>query len=165
VVETDLLAIYLNDHLAGATAGVELARRLRGSNRGDAEFGTPVAEVCVEIEADRATLEQVMERLGIGRSVIKPAGAWVAEKLGRLKLNGRLRGYSPLSRLVELEGLCIGINGKMRMWSALEHTLGNELNEFDFKQLAERAARQRSTVEELHLKAAERALPADARLP
>ncbi len=154
-----LLSIYLNDHLAGATGGIELARRLRASNRGDEDFGPALAELCVEVEADRTTLEQVMERLGIKRDPIKPAAAWVAEKLGRLKLNGRLRGYSPLSRLAELEMLCIGVNGKMRMWTALEHTLGSSLAGFDFKQLCERAMRQRSAIEELHLEAAVRALP------
>jgi hypothetical protein len=29
----DLLGIYLNDHLAGATGGVELARRMAGTSR------------------------------------------------------------------------------------------------------------------------------------
>lgn len=160
----NLLAIYLNDHLAGATVGVELARRLRASNQGDEDFGVPVGEICAEIEADRATLEQVMERLGVSRNRIKPAGAWIAEKLGRLKLNGQLRGYSPLSRLDELEMLCLGINGKMRMWTALEHTLGTSLAGFDFKQLCERAMRQRSAIEELHLEAAVRALPSGSSL-
>lgn len=151
------LAIYLNDHLAGSTLGVELARRLSSSNEDDAEMGAPLAEIRAEIEADRATLERVMERLGIGRSAVKPAGAWAAEKLGRLKLNGQLRGYSPLSRLVELEMLLIGITGKTQLWRALEGTVGGRLSGIDFGELAERAARQRSRVEELHLSAAARA--------
>jgi hypothetical protein len=68
----ELLAIYLNDHLAGATLGVELARRLRGSNRGDPDFGPVLAGICAEIEADRATLEVVMDQLGTSRSKLKP---------------------------------------------------------------------------------------------
>lgn len=138
---------------------------MRGSNEDDADFGPPLAEVCAEIEADRVTLERLMERLKIRRDPVKPAGAWVAEKLGRLKLNGQLRGYSPLSRVVELEGLAIGIAGKARLWSALERALGSELDEFDFGQLAERALRQRTRVEELHLEAVARALARRARQP
>jgi hypothetical protein len=149
-----LLAIYLNDHLAGATVGVELARRLRSSNAGDPAMADPLGEVCSEIETDRATLEHVMERLGVRRRRVKAAGAWTAEKLGRLKLNGQLTGYSPLSRLVELELLYIGITGKLRLWKALEHSLGDGRGEFAFAQLAQRAARQRETVEALHLSAA-----------
>ena len=160
----NLLAIYLDDHLAGSTVGVELARRLVASNEGDPDFGPPLKEICAEIEADRDTLDRLMKSLETSRNPVKPAFAWAGEKLGRLKLNGQLRGYSPLSRLAELEGLGIGIAGKARLWAALGHTLG-ELPGFDFEKLAERAVRQCSVVEQLHLKAAERALPSGARLP
>jgi hypothetical protein len=153
-----LLAIYLNDHLAGATLGVELARRLRESNAGDTEMAEPLASVCSEIETDRATLEHLMERLDIRRSRTKPAGAWAAEKLGRLKLNGQLTGYSPLSRMVELEMLLIGITGKLRLWKGLEHSLGDSRGELAFAQLAERAERQRAVIDQLHLQAARSAL-------
>lgn len=155
----NLLSIYLDDHLAGATAGVELARRLVDSNREDEDFGVPLTGLCAEIEADRATLDRLMKRLGASRNPAKPLVAWAGEKLGRLKLNGQLRGYSPLSRLVELEALGIGITGKMRMWTALQHTLGERVADFDFEELAQRAARQRGLVDELHLEAATRALP------
>jgi hypothetical protein len=154
-----LLAIYLNDHLAGAALGVELARRLRSSNRGDAEFGPPVAEICGEIEADRETLIRLMERLDVEPGQVKPALVKVAERFGRLKLNGRLRGYSPLSRVLELEVLAAGIGGKMQLWNALEQSFGERLAGFDFHALAERAERQGQQVEDLHLAAAQRALP------
>lgn len=152
-----LLEIYLNDHLAGATAGVELTRRARSSNEADPDFGPPLASLCEEIEADRVTLEALMDELGVKRSRLKPAAAWAGEKLGRLKLNGQLTGYSPLSRLVELEGLQMGISGKLQMWSALGDTLG-DVGRFRFGELASRATRQRELVESLHLKAASRAL-------
>jgi hypothetical protein len=152
-----LLGIYLNDHLAGATVGVELARRLRSSNQDDPELGAPLGEICAEVEADRDTLRRTMERLGIRRGCLKPAAAWAGEKLGRLKLNGQLRGYSPLSRVVELEMLAIGIAGKARMWRALEATHGDPVEGLDVAALAERADRQRARVEELHRIAARRA--------
>ena len=154
-----LLAIYLNDHLAGATLGVELARRLRSSNRGDAEFGEPLARICAEIEEDYDTLVRLMERLGVDRNPVKPALAKVAKRLGRLKLNGRLRGYSPLSRVLELEGLAGGIGMKLQLWNALEQSYGESLDGFDFHALAERADRQGQRVEDLHLAATKRALP------
>jgi hypothetical protein len=152
------LAIYLSDHFAGATVGVELARRVRSSNRDDPELGAPLAQICAEIEADRETLRRVMDRVETGPGVLKPAAAWLAEKLGRLKPNGQLRGYSPLSRLVELEALSIGIGGKIELWKALEAALGAEWDGFHFGRLCERAERQRATVEELHLRAAATAL-------
>jgi hypothetical protein len=154
----ELLAIYLNDHLAGATVGVELARRLRGSNEDDPEFGTVLAEVCAEVEADRETLKAAMDRLGVGQSRLKPLAAVLGERLGRLKLNGRMWGYSPLSRLDELELLQIGVAGKRRLWRALEHTHASELQGFDLGALAERATGQLTRLEALHLKAAALAL-------
>jgi hypothetical protein len=154
----NLLAIYLNDHLAGATVGVELARRLRGSNEDDPEFGPALAEVCAEIEADRETLKAVMDQLGVGQGKLKPLAAVLGERVGRLKLNGRLRGYSPLSRLAELELLQIGVAGKRRLWRALEHTHAGDLPGFDLGALAERATEQLSRLEVLHLKAAALAL-------
>lgn len=156
-----LLAIYLNDHLAGSVTGVELARRLRASNRKDPEMGEPLARICEEVEEDRDELRRLMDSLGVNTSVTKPIAAWVGEKFGRLKLNGQLTGYSPLSRLVELEVLYIGITGKMRLWRALEESLG-EGSDLDFGALAERAARQRDVVGDLHLAAAARALGASA---
>lgn len=152
------LGIYLNDHLAGSTLGVEVARRLRGSNAGDPEFGPALADLCAEIEADRGTLKAVMKHLGVGESRLKPILALAGERLGRLKLNGQLRGYSPLSRLDELELLQLGVAGKRRLWRALEHTHTDELESFEPGALAERATAQLRRLEELHLKAASLAL-------
>lgn len=156
------LSIYMNDHLAGATVGVELARRLRSSNADDDSFGPPTARICAELEADRETLEATMEQLGVSRRRLKPVGAWLGEKLGRFKLNGQLTGYAPLSRLVELELLYIGLTGQIRLWEALESSLGRRRDGLDFAALAKRAAGQRGRVEELHLEAAALALPAQA---
>jgi len=157
MIERRLLAIYLNDHLAGATGGVELARRARSSNRGT-KWGEALEGICAEIETDRATLERVMQRLAIKRNAAKIAGAWTAEKLGRLKLNGRLTGYSPLSRLLELEMLHIGITGKLELWEALQRTQSSRLSEFDLPGLIERAESQREAVERLRIDAATEAL-------
>lgn len=153
-----LLAIYLNDHLAGSTAGVELARRLRSSNADDPEFGPPLARICAEIEADRESLKGVMKALGVRRQCLKPAAAWAGEKLGRLKLNGRLRGYSPLSRLLEVELLQLGATGKLRLWTALRENLTERVGDNDLTELEARARRQRDQLEELHRSAATRAL-------
>jgi hypothetical protein len=154
----ELLPIYLNDHLAGATGGVELARRLRASNEDNREFGPALAEICAEVETDRETLKAMMDRLGVGQGKLKPAAAVLGERLGRLKLNGRLWGYSPLSRLDELELLQIGVAGKRRLWRALEHTHADGLSGFELGALVERATDQLRRLEALHLKAASLAL-------
>jgi hypothetical protein len=113
-----LLAIYLNDHLAGATVGRDLSRRSAASNRGT-PYGPFLSQVAQEIAEDRQSLLAIMDALGVRVDRLKAAAAWAGEKLGRLKLNGQLRGYSPLSRVVELEGLVLGVHGKRALWITL----------------------------------------------
>jgi hypothetical protein len=151
VERPELLAIYLNDHLAGSTGGVELARRARGSNEGT-EFGPPLAALCAEIEADRESLEAVMGELGVDRSRLKPALGWIGEKLARAKPNGQLRGYSPLSRVIELEGLVLGITGKLRLWHLLADLVEGPASA-DLPALIARAEDQRDRVEDLQRRA------------
>jgi hypothetical protein len=139
----DLLAIYLQDHLAGATFGLELARRAHGSNT-DTEFGEFLARLATEIEEDRAALTALAERLGVSADRLKVALAWAGEKAGRLKPNGRFMTYSPLSRVVELEGLIAGVSGKHALWSALrDHAEHDErLDRVELERLIGRAEDQ-----------------------
>ena len=152
-------AIYLNDHLAGAVGGQELAKRSLAQNK-DNEFAPFLAELLTEIEEDRATLENVMARLDIGKDRLKFSAAWAAEKLGRLKLNGQLTGYSPLSRLVELEMLALGVEGKLSLWRSLKQAAAAEprLEEFDLDSLIRRAQGQRRRLERHRLRAAKQTL-------
>ncbi len=149
-----LLAIYVNDHLAGATAGRELARRAAGSNRGSS-YGAFLEELAEELTEDRESLLAIMEALGAGVDRLKVVGGWGVEKLGRFKLNGRLLGYSPLSRVVELEGLALGVTGKLALWRALQDLQPTEpaLAGFDLIRLIERAERQRDELETHRLNA------------
>jgi hypothetical protein len=151
--------IYMQDHLAGATAGLELARRTRCANEGT-DYGPPLAKVADEIESDRRQLENVMRDLGFGSDRLKNVAAWGLEKVGRLKLNGELTSYSPLSRVVELEGILTGISGKLALWVALLELAPSEprLDIPLLERLRDRAEEQRATVEELRKKAAREAL-------
>jgi hypothetical protein len=157
-VNEKFLRIYLQDHLAGSTAGLELARRTRGANEGT-EYGTPLAKIADEIEADRRQLEGIIDDLGFGGDRLKNAAAWGLEKAGRLKLNGQLTGYSPLSRVVELEGLMTGITGKIGLWVALIQIAPDEpsLDAARLERLRERGESQRAAVEELRERAAREA--------
>jgi hypothetical protein len=141
LIERRLTAVYLQDHLAAATAAVELARRASSQNP-DGELGAFLEQLADEIEEDRQTLVAIMERLEIGADRVKVSGAWAAEKLGRLKLNGRFAGYSPLSRLIELEGLSAAVSAKLSTWLNLRATRGEELIDFDLVELVARAQHQ-----------------------
>ena len=144
----------------GATLGVELARRASGENQGS-ELGDFLSGLAREIEDDRDTLLALMSELGVKPDRLKVAAGWTSEKVGRLKPNAQLRGYSPLSPLVELEGLLIGIQGKLAMWIVLgdvAQELG--LDRARLEALAARAERQQADVERHRREVGRRALTA-----
>jgi hypothetical protein len=154
-VPSRYLAIYLNDHLAGATGGLELARRALRENEAR-ELGEFLRGLVAEIAEDRETLLDVMKTLGVKPSRLKATAGWLLEKLGRAKSNGHLTSYSPLSPLLEFEGLAAGIEAKRALWLALEHAA--DVEGFDFASLAERARSQRERLEPFRLTAAAEAL-------
>jgi hypothetical protein len=155
----DRLSIYLNDHLAAATAGASLARRVAASNAGTG-YGPALEEVAHEIAEDRAALVDVMERLSLRHDPVKTALSRGAERVGRLKLNGQLLGYSPLSRLEEIELISLGVEGKLALWRALRSTHASDprLADVDFDELVERARSQRRRLERQRVRAADEAL-------
>jgi hypothetical protein len=157
MADQKLLSIYLNDHLAGASGGLELAKRTLGSNRGT-PFEPVLERLAGEIDEDRATLRDIMRALEVGEDPVKKVGAFVLEKVGRLKLNGSLFSYSPLSRLVEFEGLALGVTGKLALWRALQQVGDPRLEAFDLPSLEARADRQQDEIEQQRREAARIAL-------
>ena len=156
-----LRAIYLNDHLAAATMGRELARRTAGSNR-STSYGPELSALANEIDEDRRALLRVMGALSVPTDRLKVLAGWGAEKLGRLKLNGQLRGYSPLSRVVELEALALGVHGKLAMWRALDEIRPGTpaLSDIDLQTLQNRAEDQLRRLEACRRRAVAEALDA-----
>lgn len=151
----DPLTVYLNDHLAGAAFGRERVRAAAGANR-STEFGEPLARLAAQIEADRHELLSIVQELGRGRDPLREAGGWLGERLLRLRPNGRMIGYSPLSRLQDLEALEAGVEAKLALWRALRALAPDEprLDEQRLDRLLARAQRQRRELTRLHKRAA-----------
>ncbi len=101
----------------------------------------------------------MMDHLGVAQNRFKVPAAWAAEKVGRLKPNGQLTGYSPLSRLIEMEGLALGVTGKLSLWRALAAT-STDLSSFDLDGLIDQARRQRDGLEKHRIQAAKDAFGA-----
>lgn len=152
---TELLGIYLTDHLAGATAAVDHLEKMI-SNSEESLLGVFLTGLLRDIKADRKTLEDLIARLEIGTNPIKQAAALLSEKLGRLKFTDQLSGSPALRRLLELEALQLGIEGKHAMWRALQHVahLDPRLATMDFDHLMARAREQYEAVERHRLAAA-----------
>jgi hypothetical protein len=143
------LSVYLNDHLAGSAAGVQLAKRCREAH-GDSDLGRYLEGLVGQIEEDRRVLERVMTRVGAQSNLVKQAGALGAEVLARLKhLTPVLGAGSTVARLEEIELLSLGIEGKRLLWGLLNELSGSDdrLREFDFTALGEGARTQRDGLE------------------
>lgn len=149
------LGIYLNDHLAGATAGTELARRL-ASSAPDPQVRETVGRLAGEIAEDRAALLEVMRVLGFRIRRYKARAGWIAERAGRLKSNGHVLRRSPLSTLLELEMLRLGVEGKAAAWRTLREVAGAEdaVGPVALGELLARAERQAEVLGDLHVQAA-----------
>ena len=147
---TALLGIYLNDHLAGSTAGLELLRRVAGALRGTPD-GAVLSRLEAEVSADRESLREIMRRLGVGEQRYKLLAGWVGEKVGRLKANGYLIRRSPLSSVLELEAMMLGVRGKAALWRVLHNLTTQEprLDAAALEELLARADRQGAELDRL----------------
>lgn len=122
------LSIYVNDHLAALTALRDVARRSARSNHGTT-LGTHLDGVAAEVDDAKKEMEAIAAELGIRRDPFKRAAAWAAEKLGRLKLNGHVLSYSPLSRVLEIEGLAAGAEVELATWRSLGAATGRDFSQ------------------------------------
>jgi hypothetical protein len=158
-----LLGIYLNDHLAGSTAGVELAKRVAGETRGQAP-GEVMGRLAGQIAEDRDTLVDLMRTLDVPVRTYKNWLGWAAEKAGRLKPNGRVLFRSPSSLVVELEALLLGVEGKAALWRSLRTRAGSDsrVPVDRLEELLERARQQAVQVERLRLWAVAEAFGGEA---
>jgi hypothetical protein len=159
VLAQESLNVYLNDHLAGSVAAVDLIEQSIDHNQ-----GKPLAEflegLLREVRSDQTTLQQLMERFGVDRSPVKQASSWVAEKLSRLKFTVTGRTSESLRNLLELEALLLGVHGKRGLWRALKEVADAEprLAETELDNLIQRADQQISGIERHRAQAAREGL-------
>ncbi|MFE5614851.1 hypothetical protein [Streptomyces sp. NPDC056463] len=113
-----LLTVYLNDHLTGSAAGVRLIHRIADRQRRTGP-GPVLDDLARQIEEDRRSLRRIMRDLDVPVRPLREAVGRIGEKAGRLKLNGRLFSRSPLSDVLELEAMLIGVEGKAACWRSL----------------------------------------------
>lgn len=156
---SDALTTYLNDHLAGSVAAIELLDELVEHAKAT-DLRDTLVKLRAEITADQQTLRGVLEQVGGQVSAVRRAGAWLGEKAGRLKLLADDPSTGTLARLQSFEMLALGIQGKASLWRALAAAQPQrpELGAFDFATLEQRARDQHEIAEKLRLDSARRVL-------
>lgn len=153
----DPLGTYLNDHLAGSTHAADLLEVLRDQHANE-PLGEFASRLLVEVQADRAVLKGIIERVGNGSAKLKELTGWMAEKVSRFKLNREKQ--AGLGTFEALEFLELGIYGKLLLWRALALIAPTDarLLGVDYAQLATRAEAQHTATEERRLQLAAQAL-------
>jgi hypothetical protein len=153
------LTTYLNDHLAGSVAALEVLDHLIALHRGT-EREKLFTALRSEVEEDQKVLQQLLEQVGGKESRVRKAAAWLTEKFGEAKLRLDDPGNSELQRLEALEALGLGIQGKLALWRALAATTDRvpQLGTLDYDRLQRRATQQHEQVEAQRLQAARAAL-------
>jgi len=154
-VNLDILTTYLNDHLAGSVAALELLDRLTRISKGT-EREKMFDALRAEIKEDQEALKRLLGGLGGKESKARKVAAWLTEKVGAVKLEVDDAGNGQLRLLEALETLGLGIQGKMGLWRALGAASSRvpELRQLDFSQLERRAREQFDRVEAQHLEVA-----------
>ncbi len=149
----DDLAIYLRDHYAGAVGAVEMLEHLKETHA-EKSLGFFFEELLNDVQADHTTLHLIMAALEIKESVVRDAGAWVAEKVGRGKLGFGGGATSGIQLLQALEILVLGVTGKKLLWRALAGLQDAALPQYDFTKLEQRADQQLARLEAKRLETA-----------
>lgn len=152
------LPSYLNDHLAGAAAALELVDHLIKTHQGK-PLESFFKELRKDIEEDRKALRQVLRTFEAKESLVRKAGAWMAEKLGRTKIEFAGEKIGEIGLMQALEALVLGITGKQLLWRALAASTeaSSRLQKIDLGRLEERAIEQCERVEAKRLDAAREA--------
>lgn len=155
MTDRSMLEIYLNDHLAASTAGVELIRRAAGNHDGDR--GVELGRLADEIAADHEALRALMERLEVPESAVKVAAGWLGEKAGRLKLNGHLVTRSPLSDVLEIEMMRTGTAARIALYQALRAVAVDDarIAKEELETLLDRAQDQADRLYRIHIQLAQ----------
>lgn len=150
------LDTYLNDHLAGATAGVNLSAIAAEEHKQD-DHGQFFGQLASDIKADLATLQTLMADLAVDTSATKTAAAEIGSKVMKPKFTG---DDDDLNAFVTLETLSIGVEGKCCMWKSLKTVADGypALGSLDIDALIARAEDQRSRIEAKRLDLAPDAL-------
>jgi hypothetical protein len=145
---------YLNDHLAGSVSALELIEHWAHLHK-DKPLGVFFSQIDTEIRADQNVLRNLMHRLGIEESGLRQAGAWAAEKLGRVRLMIAGGQQGSLGLVLTLEGLIMGIVGKKLLWRSLAAANSAKLNGYDFREMERRAEQQIDRIEAERIRGAQ----------
>jgi hypothetical protein len=155
---TDALAHYLQDHLAGSVAALQLMETLAEHERGR-PLERKLRALHAEVTEEQQTLREILDRIQGDESRLKQVAAWLTEKMHAARLALAERAHPALARLDGLESLALGLQGKLALYRALEDAVPNDprLGGYPFAALQARTVLQHGMVERERMDAAREA--------
>jgi hypothetical protein len=162
-VSAEPIAVYVNDHLAGAAAGLSMMEDLASRTEGTA-LAAKLHALAAEVREDQQLLRDVLARLAASERRAAQAAAWVAEKMSEGRLALAARSHPALALLEGLESLALGLQGKLAVFRVLAD-IGPDhprLADLPFAARADRTASQHAMIEAERRAAAREAFAATA---
>jgi hypothetical protein len=144
------LFVYINDHVAGSVAALELIEHLVSSYVGQ-PLESFFAELEREIKSDQTVLKQLLAAAEQKPSFFRSFTGWITEKFARAKLKLAGQKLGGLGLVQALEMLALGIRGKQLLWRALAASDWRPLQDVDLARLEQQAIEQQERVEEKRL--------------
>ena len=142
------LSIYLRNHEAAAQAGRDLFHRA-ASNHQHETYGADLRDLAAEVREDLRSLRELMDDLDVRPDRLLGTVLRAGERVARLKPNGHLLQRSPLTPLIEVEGLLDAVRAKGAGWQALL-AAGVHSERVDIGEMLRRAEDQASRLTDIH---------------
>ncbi len=156
-IDRELLELYLSDHLTGATGGVNRSERMAADYVDTPVYGQ-LGEFAERLSGEKAFLDQLISDLGLEQKPYRQVVAWAGERLGRLKVNGRVVSRSPMTLLLETDLMRGAVHSKIGVWETLrEHAPSLGIGGEVFDELIESAKHQLDLLDQVHAYARPRA--------
>lgn len=149
-MSSSALHIYLDDHLAMISGELELVKRVASENKAS-ELGRFLDGYYSLLSQQQELVKSSMQAQGKGPSPVKQMLSWVTEKIGRLKPNDALAGYTDLARVLELEVLISAARARLLLWETLsgQSPLG-EHGKGDFDQAQQASEEHLQSLRKFH---------------
>jgi hypothetical protein len=151
-LDEETLATYLNDHLAGSVAALQLMDRICAAH-GDGPIGLLMTRLRADVAFEQTQVRQLLTALSAKESQVRRAVAWIGEQFLRFKIGAGERDDSGLMLFEALEALSMGFFGRMSLWRILSVVRDDLPLALDFDALATRASRHLADLEEARLAA------------
>lgn len=121
------------------------------SENDETELGRVFLSYGESVSEQQSQLRSIMYEGDKKPRPLKQTVTWLTEKIGRLKPNDSLSGYTDFARVLELEMLIAGAQLRIRLWETLSETLTEKPQDTEMISRAkELSVRQLTSLREFH---------------